>query len=104
MKELSLPEWVFLDGTSHEGNKLEQRTVILHVRSMTVIEILNVDESLLNEDVLKVSFKNSVTGEKLIAALHFSTTIEGRDLLIDILKKCAVWYCDYCDWEDEQFF
>ena len=100
MQELTLPEWAFLDAHSHLGNQLEERTVILHIRSMTVIEILDSEKALLNEDILKVSFKNTITGEQLIAALHFSTTIESKDLLIDILKKCASWYCDYCDWED----
>lgn len=100
MQELTLPEWAFLDAHSHLGDKLEGRTVILHIRSMTVVEILDADRSLLNEDTLKVSFANTTTGEKLIAALHFSTTVESRDLLIDILKGCATWYCDYCDWED----
>lgn len=100
MQQLTLPEWAFLDAHSHLGNKLYGRTVILHIRSMTIIEILNKGEVLLNEDVLKVSFKNTTTKEEMIVALHFSTTVESRDLLIDILKKCASWYCDYCDWED----
>lgn len=104
MIELTLPEWAFLDAHSHLGDKLEGRTVILHIRSMTVVEILDADRSLLNEDTLKVSFANTTTGEKLIAALHFSTTVESRDLLIDILKGCATWYCDYCDWEDNNIF
>lgn len=104
MNELTLPEWAFLDAHSHLGDKLEGRTVILHIRSMTVVEILDADRSLLNEDTLKVSFANTTTGEKLIAALHFSTTVESRDLLIDILKGCATWYCDYCDWEDNNIF
>ena len=104
MNELALPEWAFLDAHSHLGDKLEGRTVILHIRSMTVVEILDSDRSLLNEDTLKVSFANTTTGERLIAALHLSTTVESRDLLIDILKSCATWYCDYCDWEDNNIF
>ena len=100
MIELTLPEWAFLDAHSHLGNLLNGRTVILHIRSMTIIEIFDTDKALLNEDILKVSFKNTNTGEQLIAALHFSTTIESKPMLIDILKKCAAWYCDYCDWED----
>ena len=100
MQELTLPEWAFLDAHSHLGDKLEGRTVILHIRSMTVVEILDADRSLLNEDTLKVSFANTTTGEKLIAALYFSSTIESKPMLIDVLKKCAAWYCDYCDWED----
>lgn len=101
MQQLILPEWAFLDAHSHLGDQLPGRTVILHIRSMTVVEILDADKVLLNEDTLKVSFKNTNTGEQLIAALHFSTTIESKPALIDILKKCATWYCEYCDWEDQ---
>lgn len=104
MQELSLPEWAFLDAHSHFGDQLMNRIVILHIRSMTIIEILYGDQVLLNEGTFKVSFKNSVTGENLIAALHFSTTLDrysDENMIKDILKKCASWYCDYCDWEDK---
>lgn len=104
MQELSLPEWAFLYAHSHLGDKLEGRTVILHIRSMTVIEVFYPKDILLNEDILKVSFKNTVTGEELIAALHFSTTLDrfsDSEMLKAILKNCASFYCDYCDWEDE---
>lgn len=104
MQELTLPEWAFLDAHSHLGNHLQDRTVILHIRTMTIVEIIEVDKSLLNEDTLKVSFANTNTGERLIAALHFSTTVDSREVLIDILKNCATWYCDYCDWEDNNIF
>lgn len=67
---------------------------------MTVIEIFDTDMVILNEDTLKVSFKNTSTGEPLTAAVHFSTTVESKPMLIELLKKCAAWYCDYCDWED----
>lgn len=100
MIELTLPEWAFLDAHSHLGDQLPDRTVILHIRSMTVIEIFDTDKVVLNEDTLKVSFKNTSTNEKLIAALHFSMTVDDKVLITDILKKCASWYCDYCDWED----
>lgn len=103
MIDLTLPEWAFLDAHCHLGALLDNRTVILHIRSMTVIEIFDTNEVFLNEDILKVSFKNTATSEQLIAALHFSTTLDedsDRAFLIEILKKCASWYCDYCDWED----
>lgn len=100
MQELTLPEWAFLDAHSHLGNPLRNRTVILHIRSASIIEILDADSVVLNEDTLKVSFTNTFTGEKLIATLHYSTTIESKVMLVDLLKKCASWYCDYCDWED----
>lgn len=100
MNEFTLPEWASLDAVSHLGNELDMRTVILHIRSMTVIEIFDKGTVLLNEDVLYYSFNNTITNEPLIAALHFSTTIESKSELKDILKKCAIWYCSYSEWED----
>lgn len=35
--DLNLPEWVFWDARSHEGELLGDRTIIEHVRSATVI-------------------------------------------------------------------
>jgi hypothetical protein len=107
MQELTLPEWAFLDACSHLGNQLVQRIVILHIRSMTVIEVFSREDVLLSSDTLYISFKNLNTGEQLIAALHFSTTLDknnDRGFLIEILKKCASWYCDYCDWRDAEGF
>lgn len=100
MIELKLPEWAFLDGYSHLGNQLNGRTVIIHVPSMTIIEIFEKNQILLNEGAIKISFRNTCTNEQLIAALHLSDTIESKSELKDLLKKCASWYCDYCDWEE----
>lgn len=101
MIELKLPEWAFLDAHSHLGNPLGNRTVILHIPTASILEILEADSVILNEDVLKVPFTNTVTGERLIAVLHYSTTIDSKSMIVDLLKKCATWYCDYCDWEDK---
>lgn len=105
---LSLPEWVFWDAHSHKGNQLGDRTIIEHVRSASVFEIFDRDFDLigLNPDVLTFKFKNEgLRTERLLIALHHSCTLDlmgDRAMLIDIMKRCAVWYCDYCDWEDKQ--
>jgi alpha/beta superfamily hydrolase len=73
----------------------------------TIAEVFDREDVLLSSDTLYISFKNSNTGEQLIAALHFSTTLDknnDRGFLIEILKKCASWYCDYCDWRDAEGF
>lgn len=103
MRELTLPEWAFLDAHSHLGNLLKNRTVLLHIRSATVLEIFDKKDVVLNENTLRVPFKNSATGEELAAALHYSATLDVvSDLrsLKELLEKCAAFYCDYCDWED----
>lgn len=104
--ELTLPEWAFLDAYSHEGNLLGDRTVILHVRSASVIEIFDrdVDNIVLKDSVLTYKFGSKRTGERLMAALHYSATIDDdRELLKEMLRNCAIWYIDYTDWEDKQF-
>lgn len=104
--DLTLPEWVFWDSHSHEGNFLGDRTVIEHVRSASVIEIFDrdFDKISLNPNVLSLRFKNEgERTERLLAVLHHSCTldpVEDRTMLLSIMKKCAIWYCSYCDWED----
>lgn len=106
---LSLPEWVFWDANSHEGNLLGTRTIVEHVRSASVFEIFDreFDTFGINPDVLVFKFKNKgLRIESLLIALHHSCTLDSvdeRDMLIRIMKKCAIWYCDYCDWVDKQF-
>lgn len=106
--ELNLPEWVFWDAHSHEGNLLGDRTIIEHVRSASIFEVFDRDFDLigLNPNVLTFKFKNEGSRtERLLMALHHSCTldpVEDREMLLGIMKKCAVWYCNYCDWEDAQ--
>jgi len=102
-----LPEWTFIDAHSYFGNLLERRTLILHVRSASIIEIFdrdNIDIVSFKKDFPLYKFKcNSVAGtERLTAILHYSCTFgDDRDKIIDeILKPCAIWYCDYCVCED----
>lgn len=100
---LTLPEWAFLDARSHEGEPLGNRTVINHVRSASIIEIFDrdIDKFALKEEVLTFKFKSVRTGERLMAALHYSASVNDEQMLKEILRKCAIWYCDYMDWEDE---
>lgn len=105
--ELTLPEWAFLDANAHEGDKLQGRTLILHVRSATVIEILDRDNQAfgLNPDVVYFKFKNVHIGEeRLTAVVHYCCTLDVKNdkqaIIDNVLKPCAKWYCDYCDWED----
>lgn len=100
--DLTLPEWAFLDTHSHEGNFLGDRTVILHVRSASVIEIFDrdIDNIVLKDEVITYKFGSKRTGERHLAVLHYSTTMSDFSELKDLLKKCAMWYVDYTDWED----
>lgn len=106
--ELTLPEWVFLDAHDGKIDHLKGRTVILHIRSASDIEIFNREDVVINDDVL--SYKFGYTNfaeikEHMTAALHYCATLnkdEDRAMIInEILRPCAKWYCEYCKREDK---
>jgi hypothetical protein len=106
---LTLPEWAWIDGGDHEqgGNPIQGRNVILHIRSASVMEILERDLTELHSDVICYNFDYDDSfglTEKMVVALHHSPLLdleEDYDKIMKILKSCAEWYKDYCDWEDE---
>lgn len=108
--ELKLPEFAFVEGSMHENpDILKGRDVILHVRSASIVEILERDNVILKDGVVKHNFANANKygiREKLVAVLHFSATFDAEDdreeIIEKVLKPAAKWYCDYADWEDEQ--
>lgn len=108
--ELKLPEFAFVEGSMHENpDILKGRDVILHVRSASIVEILERDNVILKDGVVKHNFANANKygiREKLVAVLHFSATFDAEDdreeIIEKVLKPVAKWYCDYADWEDEQ--
>lgn len=98
----TLPEFCFLDGNSHEGNSLEERTVIQHIRTYTILEAIctdDVKELNLTGKTYPFKFKNryGVT-ENHVFALHF--TLDMEENLPAIFEKCKNWYCAYLVWED----
>lgn len=107
---LTLPEFAFVDSAGHEKpDILKGRNVIIHIRSMSIMEVFDRQDVYLNEDVLRFEFYNKNKygiKEPMVIALHFSATLDmsnDRDMLIKhVLKPAAKWYCDYCDWEDKQ--
>lgn len=106
---LTLPEFAFVEGSEHEKNNiLSGRTVILHIRSASVVEILDRDNTFLTEGTLayNFSFVNSFDiKEPMVATLHYSATLDkdaDREMIIkEIMKPAAQWYCEYAKWEDE---
>lgn len=106
--ELNLPEFAFLEGSGHEHDVLEGRNVIMHVRSASVIEMLERGKCCLKEGVVKTNFTYTNRygiEEKMVAVLHFCATldavIDAEMIKEEVLKPAARWYCDYCDWEDK---
>lgn len=108
---LTLPEFAFVEGSGHEkgGDPLYGRNVILHTSSASVMEVFLKEDVVLTEDVISFNFSNTNkfgVKERMTIALHYSATLDkiaDRDMIIeDVLKLAAIWYCGYCDWEDEQ--
>lgn len=108
MIDLALPPFAWVSSGGHDGSNLDERNVILHIRSMSVIEIFQYDDVVLNEDVLSYKFGYiNLYGvkEKRIAALHhcsvFDPVADMEMIIEEIIKPAVDWYRDYCDWEDE---
>lgn len=74
--DLTLPPIVFLDGWSADGDTLEGRTVLLHVRSASVVEILEADAAHLKAGtpVFEFSFTNGYgIDERMVAAAFYAS-------------------------------
>ena len=98
LTNLTLPPFAFLDSAQDES--LNDRNVILHVRSAAVIEILSAELPYgLKPDVITYEFNHGI--ERFIAILHYSVIVEDKEDIIElIMKPCADWFCEYCAWED----
>lgn len=106
--QLSLPDFAFVEGSEHENNMLSERTVILHIRSASVIEILDREDAYITEGALTYNFSyinHFGVKEPMVAVLHYCSSLDkdaDREMIIkEIMKPSAQWYCDYCTWEDK---
>ena len=100
---LTLPEWVFLDGNSHMGDALEGRTVLEHVQSFTILEMIALedDATILNPTpkVKEFTYSNIFgEDERHLILVHFSLIDDSE--LSDILDKAIEFYKLFMDWED----
>lgn len=105
-----LPEFAFLDGQSHEGDALEDRTVMIHNRTHTIMEVIALDEVKMHsfhKPTFEFEYVNQRFAiiEKHMLVLHFSVFFDIGEIDSEQLKKIfeqsAIWYCDYLSWEDE---
>ena len=101
---LTLPEWVFLDGNSHLGDTLENRVILQHIQSYTIMELFTLDENTndLNPPVKTKEFSHiNVFGEKEkhLLVVHFSL---ASDIELEwILDRAIEFYKLFMDWEDK---
>lgn len=100
---LTLPEWVFLDGNSHLGDLLEGRNVLQHNQSFTIMEFFAIDENTIITDETaktKIFAYTNIFGEneKYLLIVHFSLVSDSE--LEEIVDK-AIEFCKFfMDWED----
>jgi hypothetical protein len=100
---LTLPEWVFLDGNSHLGNMLENRDLLQHIPSFTILELFTLNEDSIEIDssvkTKEFTYKN-IFGEieRHLIAVHFSMSINSE--LDEIVDKAIEFYKHFMDWED----
>lgn len=101
----TLPEFAFLDGQSHEGNTLEARTVLLHVRTHTVIEcIANSDVIVSDIRGIKKTFiyiNKVLYPESHTLVVHHSYMDAPEQDQLEILDHAWQWYEKYLEWEDK---
>ena len=103
--DLTLPEWAFLESTSHLGNTLEGRDVLLHVRTHTMLEFISVDDNMvrLSEGVKRMQFiytNKYGLEENYIVAVHWSLTSEF-DELDEVIQKSIHFFKHWMDWMDK---
>jgi len=101
--DFSLPEWVFLDGNSHLGDTLDDRVILQHNPSFTIMEIFIQSENpvVIDSSVKSKEFTYSnVFGEieTHLIAVHFS--LDGEFEINRILDEAIEFYKLFMDWED----
>lgn len=103
-----MPEWAFIDDDYPGGHKLDGRTVVLHVRTATVLEIFHGDDFLLNDDVARCVFEYvgyHGASEVITIAVHHSATLDARadaELIKEkVIVPCMEWYSEYLYHEDK---
>jgi len=100
---ITLPEWAFLDGHSHLGDMLEDRVILQHIQSYTIMELFILDENgiVLNPSMKTKEFSyTNIFGitEKHLIAVHFSLAAAVE--LDWILVRAIEFYVLFLDWED----
>jgi len=99
--QLTLPEWVFLDGNSHLGDTLENRVVLQHILSYTILEFFILDENVIAVNTTVKTKKFIYTNiygedERHLVVVLFSMA-DDLELIVD---KAIEFYKLFMDWED----
>lgn len=101
-QKFPLPEFVLLDGENHLGEQLLERTVILHIPTKTVLEVVAVDPDELAPFKGLEHFPfvfNNIDGEDEHHVLLLHSSNAG-DKAMDVMMDAAKWYGNYANWID----
>lgn len=105
---LTLPEFAWVESSGHDGDILTGRSVILHTRTASVVEIFPEENVFPKPGVISFTFINTNAlglKEHFAALLHYSATLDQatdkQEIIDRVLTPAARWFCDYCDWEDK---
>ncbi len=101
-----LPEFVFLDGESPLGDILEDRTVVMHVQTASVFEVIHMNNVIISEFKARNwdwQYINSLIPyiEDIKLLLHFTTAEDEQ--LEQVVLKLRDWYFEYLFWKDNKF-
>lgn len=96
--EYKLPEWCFLDGYCHQGDLLKGREVILHTPTMSILEVICLDDKdfFLNEGVPSLDFTHNNETFKIVV---YKSLVDNIGQLID---KSISWYKTEVDFMNNQ--
>ena len=106
-----LPAFAFVAGGDHEQpNPLQDRDVVLHIPTGTLIEFFDQTDEIRQQDInqrLYHNFKyrnNQNEIEHMCAIVHSSPTLSIREdaelIRTQIIIPACKWYGAYCDWYD----
>ena len=101
--DFTLPEWVFLNGNSHLGDTLEDRDVLQHNESFTIMEFfvvtynpVELDSSVKSKEFTYTNILGEV--ETHLVAVHYSMAADFE--LNGIIDQAIEFYKQFMDWED----
>ena len=96
--EYDLPEWCFLDGYNHQGDKLKGREVILYTPSMSILEVICLDDKdlFLSEGVPSKKFSYNSENFKIVVYKSL------QDNVNQLINEAIDWYKKEVDFINKQ--
>jgi hypothetical protein len=100
MVNYNLHEWNFLNGNSHECDYLQGRTILLHLPSFTILEVIQANKINDISDEIPI-FQFQITNKfGHLESLQFYVHCTISNDLSRILWGSAIWYSNYLKGEE----